>query len=31
MSIAEVKWCTELPGSDAAAYGIGVKYQAPIY
>ena len=31
MSIAEVKWCNELPIADSTAYGIGVKYQAPVY
>jgi len=31
MSIADVKWCNELPGADSAAYGVGVKYQAPTY
>ena len=28
MSLAEVKWCNELPGAEAAAYSVGVKYQA---
>ena len=31
MSLAEVKWCNELPGAESAAYGVGVKYQAPDY
>jgi hypothetical protein len=31
MSLAEVKWCREVPGAESATYGIGVKYQAPIY
>jgi hypothetical protein len=31
MSLAEVKWCHELPGTESAAYGVGVKYQAPTY
>lgn len=31
MSIGEVKWCNELPGDESAAYGVGVKYQAPTY
>ena len=31
MSIAEVKWCSELPTADSNAYGIGVQYQAPVY
>jgi len=31
MSLAEVKWCHRLPGAESAAYGVGVKYQAPAY
>ena len=31
MSLAEVKWCSELPGADSAAYDVGVKYQTPDY
>jgi hypothetical protein len=31
MSLAEVKWCNELPGTESAAYSVGVKYQAPTY
>ena len=31
MSLAEVKWCNELPGAEAAAYSVGVKYQPPAY
>lgn len=31
MSLAQVKWCKEMPGAESAAYGVGVKYQAPIY
>jgi hypothetical protein len=31
MSLAEVKWCNELPGVESAAYGVGVKYLAPDY
>jgi len=31
MSLAEVKWCSELPGADSAVYDVGVKYQAPDY
>jgi len=31
MSLAEVKWCNELPEAESGAYGIGVKYQAPDY
>ena len=31
MALAEVKWCNELSGDESAAYGVGVKYQAPAY
>ena len=31
MSLAEVKWCNELPDTESATYGVGVKYQAPAY
>jgi len=31
MSLAEVKWCNELPGTDSVAYSVGVKYQAQPY
>jgi PilZ domain len=31
MSLAEVKWCNEVPGAASAIYGIGVKYQPPDY
>jgi hypothetical protein len=31
MSMAEVKWCNEVPGAESATYGVGVKYQAPVY
>jgi len=31
MSIAEVKWCNELPGAESDAYDVGVIYQAPAY
>ena len=31
MSVAEVKWCNEMPASESNAYGVGVKYQAPDY
>ena len=31
LSLAEVKWCHELTGAESAAYGVGVKYQAPAY
>lgn len=31
MSLAEVKWCREVPGAASAIYSIGVKYQPPDY
>ena len=31
MSLAEVKWCNELPAAESTAYRVGVKYQAPTY
>ena len=31
MSLAEVKWCNELPGTESASYSVGVKYQAQPY
>lgn len=31
MSIAEVKWCNDLPSIESAGYGVGVKYQPPAY
>jgi hypothetical protein len=31
ISIAEVKWCTEMPGDESITYGVGVKYQPPDY
>ena len=31
MSIAEVKWCNEVPGTESITYGVGVKYQPPDY
>ena len=31
MSLAEVKWCNELPGTESAAFSVGVKYQAQPY
>ena len=31
MSVAEVKWCNEMPDSESDTYGVGVKYQTPDY
>ena len=31
VSLAEVKWCHEMPDTESAAYGVGVKYQVPAY
>ena len=31
VSLAEVKWCSEIPGDQASQYIIGVKYFAPPY
>jgi len=31
MSLAEVKWCNEVPGTESITYGVGVKYQPPDY
>jgi hypothetical protein len=31
VTLAEVKWCNELLGSEASDYGIGVKYFGPVY
>ena len=31
MSLAEVKWCNEVPGAESSTYGVGVKYQPPAY
>ena len=28
-SLAEVKWCSEVPGDQASQYVVGVKYFAP--
>jgi hypothetical protein len=30
-TLAEVKWCSEVPDDKASQYGIGVKYFAPAY
>jgi len=31
ISLAEVKWCHELPRAESVTYGVGVKYQPPAY
>ena len=31
VTLAEVKWCNELPGATALPYGVGVKYFNPFY
>ena len=31
LSVAEVKWCIEMPASESGTYSVGVKYQAPRY
>jgi hypothetical protein len=31
VTLADVKWCHEAPGSDAFPYGVGVKYFEPVY
>ena len=31
VSLAEVKWCSEVPGDSASQYLIGVKYFAPVF
>jgi hypothetical protein len=31
VTLAEVKWCSELPGDEASPYGVGVKYFEPVY
>ena len=31
VTLAEVKWCSELPGATALPYGVGVKYFSPVY
>ena len=30
-SLAEVKWCSEVPGDNASQFLIGVKYFAPVF
>lgn len=31
ISLAQVKWCNEMPSAESAAYDVGVKYQSPSY
>ena len=31
VTLADVKWCREAPGSEAFPYGVGVKYFEPVY
>jgi len=31
VTLAEVKWCQEVPNGDAFPYGVGVKYFEPVY
>ena len=31
VTLAEVKWCSEVPGDQASQYVVGVKYFAPAY
>lgn len=31
VTLAEVKWCSELSGATALSYGVGVKYFNPVY
>jgi len=31
VTLAEVKWCREVPGGETSSYGVGVKYFAPAY
>jgi hypothetical protein len=31
VALAEVKWCSEMPGVTALSYGVGVKYFNPVY
>ena len=30
-TLAEVKWCNELPDAKTLPYGVGAKYFAPVY
>ena len=31
VALAEVKWCSELPGTKVLPYGVGLKYFEPTY
>ena len=31
VTLADVKWCDEIPGTKASSYGVGVKYYGPAY
>ena len=31
VTLAEVKWCSEVPGENTSQYIVGVKYFAPAY
>ena len=31
VALAEVKWCSELPGAKVLPYGVGLKYFEPTY
>ena len=31
ITLAEVKWCNEVPDSDTSHYRVGIKFYAPIY
>ena len=31
LALADVKWCSEIPGTRPSSYGVGVKYHAPVY
>jgi hypothetical protein len=31
VTLAEVRWCSEMPGVTALSYGVGVKYFNPVY
>lgn len=30
-TLADVKWCKEIPDANVPSYGIGVKYYEPVY
>jgi len=31
VTLAEVKWCSEVPGDEVSHYEVGVKYFEPVY